>query len=151
MSNKIDYSLLQLPKGKPAKVVRTEKKARNRSAWTKTKKKVDAAQGNTCFVTGVTLQSKNEFAIWTFTDRHHLEMRSRAKKRIHDETNVLKVSRGVAGLIHGGRLKLLTKRGTLAKSVDAIDHVAWNREFVPIGSEPVQIRPGLAVREIGRD
>jgi hypothetical protein len=147
----IDYSVLALPKGKPKRVLREDKKRAARTAWTKTKQKVDAAQGNTCFVTGVTLQSKDEFLPETFTDRHHLEMRSRNKARINDDTNVLKVSRFVAGLIDGGRLKLLDKLGLPAKSVAAIDHVAWNRKFVAKGSEPIGIRRGLAVREMTRD
>lgn len=147
----IDYSVLALPKGKPKSVLREDKKRANRTAWTKTKKKVDARDGNVCFVTGVTLQSKDEFIPETFTDRHHLEMRSRNKGRIFDDTNVVKVSRLVAGLIHGGRLKLLDKFGLKAKSVAAIDHVAWNRKFVAPGSEPVKVRRGLAVREMTRD
>lgn len=148
---KADYSLLALPKGKPRFLVKAAKQKSEKRAWNKTKATVDARDKQRCFVTGVYLTAKNSLDRWTFIDRHHLEMRSRAKNRRFVSENVLTVSRGVAQLIHGGALKLLNKRGLPATSVETIDHVAWNRSMVAKGEEPCRVRKGLAVNEITRD
>lgn len=139
-------------------VVTTEKKARNgRTAWRKAAKAVDERDKRetddgvetapTCFVTGKWLQVVNQLDRWTFRDRAHLEARSKSKARRYDAANVISVSRGVHQLIDGHALALLDKRGRPARTVKAIDHVAWNRNLVPKGDEPCRIRKGLAVRK----
>lgn len=149
----IDYSLFALPKHRPAVLERADDKREDKRAWRKTKKAVDTRQTDAdgdmrCFITGKRLQVSNALDEWTFRDPAHIEARSKSKARKHEVDNVIAVSRGVHRLIDSSSLLLLDKRGRPAKSVQAIDHVAWNRRMVPKRSEPCRIRKGLAVVEL---
>jgi hypothetical protein len=150
----IDYSVLALPKHTPRVLVKAAKDRKNRSAWRKTAKAVDKRdeaedlEGRpVCFITGKYLLKVSSDE-WRQRDRCHIESRSQSKARKNDVNNVLSCSRGVHRLIDASALLLLNKRGREAKSVKAIDHVAWNRRMVAKGDEPIRIRKGLAVREL---
>jgi hypothetical protein len=149
----IDTSGLMFPKNKPAVLVRKEKQRTEAKAWRSTKATVDKRDevegAPVCFITGKRLQNVNPLDEWTFRDRAHLDARSKDKKRRYDATNVISVSRGVHNLIDKGVLLVLDKRHREAKTVRTIDHLAWNRNWLPKGTKPpCRIRKGLAVVEL---
>lgn len=148
----IDYSAFAFPKGRPAVVTRSVKQKADKAAWRKASKAVDtrdAVEGAPrCFITGKRLQVTNTLDEWTFRDRAHIESRRKSKARRFESENVLSVSRGVHKLIDSSALFLLDKKGRPAKSIAAIDHVAWNRRMVAKSEEPCRIRKGLPVVEL---
>lgn len=142
----VDYTGFRFPKGQTR--ARLDKAQQNAEAreWDRTKAKVDARDGRRCQVTGVIL-SPGAVDPWKALERHHLEYRSKNKLRRWTAYNVWTVSLGVHRLIHDKKLRILNKAGHLAIDVREIDHVAWDRRRVAIGEEPIQVRPGLAVRK----
>lgn len=152
-SSRIDWSSFALPKPTPKVLAKAKKQKTERSDWRKASKAVDKrdkaedADRPVCFITGKYLLTVSADE-WTQRDRCHIEPRSKSKARKNDASNVLSCSRGVHRLIDSSALLLLDKKGREAKSVKAIDHVAWNRRMVAKGDEPIRIRKGLAVREI---
>lgn len=153
----IDYSVFKdipgaLPKGQPAVLRRKSKQRQEAKAWRATKTAVDARdavdESPVCFITGKRLQAKNSLDEWTFRDRAHLEARSQSKARRYQHENVISVSRGVHDLIDASALLLFNKRGQPARSIQTIDHVAWNRRMVAKREEPCRIRKGLPVIEL---
>lgn len=149
----MDYSACQFAKTTPAVIVRKTKARKEAKDWRQTKKTVDtrdAVDGDpVCFITGKRLQNKNTLDEWTFRDRAHLDARSQNKARRYDATNVISVSRAVHNLIDKSVLLLFNKRGQPARTVRTIDHVAWNRRWIPKNEKPpCQIRNGLAVVEL---
>lgn len=141
----IDYSLFQFAKGAPRVQTKAVEDRQARTAWQRVCDAVDDRDKRRCQVTGYRLTAGAVDA-WQALERNHLEPRSRGKTRRYVVDNVLTVSRAVHQLIHAGALRVLNKRGLRATSVSTIDHVQWNRNIVPHGSEPVKIRKGLAVR-----
>ena len=141
----MDYSALPFAKGAPAVLVKRAKAKAEDAEWRHTCQRVDARDKRVCQVTGKPLVG-NAVDPWLALERHHLEFRSKNRSRRFNDRNVWTVSRAVHQLIHGGALKVLTKRGEKAQDVREIDHVAWNRALVPVGDEPCRVRNGLPVR-----
>lgn len=142
----IDYSVLKFAKSKPRVLVEKAQKNAEYAEWRRVCAAVDARDKRVCQITGKPLTA-GAVDPWLALERHHIQPRSRAKSRRFNVNNVLTVSRAVHQLIHGGALRLLNARGYPADAVSAFNHVAWNRNLVPIGDEPCRLRKGLAVRK----
>lgn len=107
-------------------------------AWDACCEAVDKRDRRICQITGKPLSAAT-LDPWLKLARHHLEMRSKSKARRASEHNVLTVSWAIHQLIHRGALLLLDKRGRKCLDVRQLDHVAWNRNIVVRGDEPVRI------------
>lgn len=131
----------------PDVLLKKAKQKAEAQEWSRCCKAVDARDKRVCRVTGASLTAGAPDP-WARLERHHLEPRSLSKSRRNNARNVLTVSAGIHQLIHAGVLALLDKAGRPVKSVDAIDHVAWDRTRIARGEEPVRLRRGLAVVEL---
>lgn len=142
----IDYSQFRFAKGSPAVMLKKIKQRNEDREWDRVCREVDARDKRVCQVTGRPVVGGAVDA-WLALERHHLEPRSRNRSRRFKTANVWTVCRAVHQLIHGGALRVFDKHGAPALTVEAIDHVAWNRNIVAKGEEPCRIKRGLAVRK----
>lgn len=137
---------LQFPKTPPGVLMRRAKARAQATEWSRVCRQVDARDGRRCQVTGVPLSASSADP-WRALERHHLEPRSRSRRRALQATNVLTVARAVHQLIHAGALALLTTRGAPCLDVRTLSAVRWNRQIVAKGQEPCRVLRGLRVVE----
>jgi hypothetical protein len=126
----IDYSVLALPKGKPAQMVRHEKRVSARLQLAEAYVEVDRRDKKRCRVTGKPL-TPGAVDEWRRLERDHLAPRSTHPELVYDVDNILTVAAAVHGFLHCGALIPVDAKGEETTRVSLIAGYRWTRKERP--------------------